>query len=402
MWFRIIVLALGTFALGTDSFVIAGVLPDIANGLHISLALAGLAVTAFALIYAFGAPILAALAGSVERRRLLLVSLLILTIANVLAALAPNFTLLLVARILAALGASLYTPTASAVAATLAPEKQRGRALAIVMTGLTAATVLGVPLGVLIGSWFGWQATLLFVALLSLLAFVGVLLLFPQVAPPPVVSLRTRLAFLKRPEVLLTLVYTFLVMAGMQIIGTYQRPLFQDVTHANDAFVSVLFFLFGLGGVFGSMLGGYSADRWGNIPTVVGALLILSAMLLLFPWVGTITLGAIIVLIVWSAAGWMINPAQQNRLVSFAPQAAGVVISLNSSALYLGLSFGSALGSLLIQHVTPSNLCRISGTWELATVLIVVASALLTKKLLKRPTETSIACEVALPIPVLD
>src|SRR5438128_12036280 len=99
MWFRILVLALGTFAIGTDSFVIAGILPNIADSLHISLALAGLTVTLFALIYALGAPILAAFAGSLERRRLLLISLLVLPVANLLAALAPNLPFLVAARI---------------------------------------------------------------------------------------------------------------------------------------------------------------------------------------------------------------------------------------------------------------------------------------------------------------
>src|SRR6266508_1118333 len=302
--FRILVLALGAFAVGTDGFVIAGILPDIADSMGISLALAGLTITTFALVYAFGAPILSAWAGAIERRLLLLISLLVLTAANLLAALAPSLPWLLAARVLAAVGAAMYTPTASAVAATLAPAQYRGRALAIVTTGLTASTVLGVPLGILIGAWISWQATLVFVALLSALALLGVLLLFPHVAAPMAVPLRARLAFLKRPNLLMALVHTLLMLIGIQIVATYNRPLLPQFAHLDEVMVSAVLLLFGVAGVVGGVVGGYSVDRWGSIRTLVGGLIPLAAALLLLPWTAITLLGAALTLMAWGMAGW--------------------------------------------------------------------------------------------------
>src|SRR5215472_2689518 len=201
MWFRILILALGTFAIGTDGFVIAGILPSIAHDLGMSIALAGLLVTAFSLAYALGSPVLATLTGHIARRRLLLLTLISFVLANVLAAVAASFAVLLMARVLAALSASLYTPSASAVAAVLAPKEKRGRALSLVTAGLTITTVAGVPLGILIGTQLNWRATFVLVALLGVIAFVGVLALFPPVASQGTVSLRTRLALLRRPVI---------------------------------------------------------------------------------------------------------------------------------------------------------------------------------------------------------
>jgi len=380
MRFRILVLALGAFAVGTDGFVIAGILPDIAESMGISLALAGLTITTFALVYGFGAPILSAWAGAVERRRLLLISLIVLTVANLLAALAPSLPWLLAARVLAAIGAALYTPTASAVAATLAPAHQRGRALAVVTTGLTASTVLGVPLGILIGSWVNWQATLVFVALLSLVALLGVLWLFPRVAAPPAVPLRIRLTFLKRPHLLIALVHTLLILTGMQIIGTYNRPLLQQLGHLDDVMVSAMILIFGLAGLLGGIVGGYSADRWGSTRALVGGLTPLVVALLLLPWTATTPLGAALTLAVWGIAGWALLPVQQHRLVAFAPESAGIILSLNSSAIYLGISAGSALGSLLLQRSSLSALCWVAGAWEAGVLVLVLLGLLIGRR----------------------
>ncbi|MBO0792300.1 MAG: MFS transporter, partial [Ktedonobacteraceae bacterium] len=189
MRFRILVLALGTFAIGTDGLVIAGILPAMAHDLRISVDTAGLLVTGFAWIYALGSPVLATATGRIPRKQLLLSGLVVFLSANILAALATNFWLLLAARVLAALGAALYTPVASTVASAMVPPEMRGRALAIVLAGMTVATVMGVPLGIIVAAQFGWQMTFWVVAALSIIAFIGVLALLPAVANPPAVGL---------------------------------------------------------------------------------------------------------------------------------------------------------------------------------------------------------------------
>jgi DHA1 family purine base/nucleoside efflux pump-like MFS transporter len=232
------------------------------------------------------------------------------------------------------------------------------------MTGLTASTVLGVPLGVLIGAWLNWQATLVFVALLSALALIGVLTLFPQVSAPPKVTLGTRITFLKRPGLLLALLHTILFMSGIQLIVTYNRVLLQQTTHLAELAISLMLLLYGVAGIVGGVVGGYSADRWGNRRTLIGGLLALAGILFLLPWLAGTTLGSVFAFCVWGITGWALTPAQQHRLVAFEPNAAGIILSLNSSAIYLGIGCGSGLGSLLIQTTSLTVMCWIAAGVE--------------------------------------
>ena len=387
MWFRILVLALGTFALGTDGFVIAGILPDIAHQLNISVDLAGQLVTVFSLTYALGSPMLAALAGNIPRRRLLLMSLAFFVAANLLAAVATSFAVLLVARILAAGGAALYTPTAAAAAASLVPAEKRGRALSLVTAGMTLSLVLGVPLGIFIGSQFNWQMTFVLIAVLSAIAFVGVLMLFPTIANPPTVALRTRLALLRRPALLLTLLTTTFGMIGAFTVYTYLGPLLQQITHLNGAGISGMFLLFGLASMLGNVIGGYSADRWGTVRTVVLGVLLLGLALFMLPFAATLFLGAALAIAVWGVAGWMLTPPQQSRLIAQAPDVPGVVLSLNGSAIYLGSATGAALGGVVLHFAPIAVLGWVGSAWELIALGAVLWSAYLVSKASQRSAQ---------------
>jgi DHA1 family inner membrane transport protein len=189
---RILFLAIATFAVGTDAYVIAGILPALAQDLHVSIDQAGQMVTLFALTYALGAPFLAVLTARVARRRLLIAVLLGLCLANMLSALAPAFGWMLLTRVLAAGCAAVCSPTALAIAAMLDSAEQRGKALASVNFGLTVATILGVPFGTMIGSHFGWAWTFGFVATLAGVAALALAVSLPAVPTPRVASLRAR------------------------------------------------------------------------------------------------------------------------------------------------------------------------------------------------------------------
>ncbi|NUS87481.1 MAG: MFS transporter, partial [Streptomyces sp.] len=184
MRLRLLLLALGTFAVGTDSMVMAGILGLISRDLDVSVPTAGQMVTVFALAYALLAPVLATLTARWPRRQLLLTALTVFTAANALSALAPTYPLLLATRVLAAAGAALYTPTANAVATSLVPPERRGRALATVLGGMTVATALGVPLG----TWIGrtdWRLTMWLVVALGAAALAGQALLLRELPGVP-------------------------------------------------------------------------------------------------------------------------------------------------------------------------------------------------------------------------
>ena len=223
---RLLVLALGMFALGTDSFVMAGVLPQIAHGFKVPIGAAGQVTTVYAITYALMAPTVAAVAAHVPRKTLLLSSLAIFVVANLLTAIAPNFGFALATRVLAGLGAAMFAPTATGAAATMVAPEKRGMALAIVITGLTASTALGTPAGALIGGLGDWRLTMVFVSALAALSGLGVWTLLSHIPLPPRISLTQRLAPVRDPRIALTLLTTLVYQSGHFIAYTYFTVVF--------------------------------------------------------------------------------------------------------------------------------------------------------------------------------
>lgn len=222
---RIFVLALGTFALGTDVFVIAGILPDIARDLNISVSAAGQQVTVFAIVYAVASPVLATLVSNFSQKRVLLYSLIGFILANVLCAMAPEYWTLMAARIMTAAFAALYTPSAYAAAASVAPPEKRGKALSMVLAGLTLSIVFGVPFGTWVGQTFGWRSTFLIVGLLGFVAFLGLASFLPEIPSPPVFSLKEKFKIINNSQLLTALSVTTLALAGLSTVYAYIAPL---------------------------------------------------------------------------------------------------------------------------------------------------------------------------------
>jgi DHA1 family inner membrane transport protein len=263
MILRILVLSVGSFAVGTGTFVVTGVLTDIAEDLSVSVANAGLLVTVFAATFAVGSPVLVSAASGVGRRRLLVGALVLFTLANVAAALAPSFPVLLGARIVAACGAAIFTPVASAVAASLAPPELRGRALSVRMIGVNIAWLVGVPLGTVVGGHYGWRTSFVLVAALATLAALGVMSLLPAVEASARGGFLSNLTVVKRGAVVAGLGLTVLALMASFVVLTYVRPVLENLTHFDTEGVGLMLAVFGLASIPGTLLGGYVADRWG-------------------------------------------------------------------------------------------------------------------------------------------
>jgi predicted MFS family arabinose efflux permease len=352
---RIYLLALGTFALGTDLFVIAGVLPAIAHDRSVDIHVAGLLVTVFTLTYGFGAPILATFTEKISRRTLLLVVLSCFSLANVGSAISPTFPILMATRVLAACFAALYTPTATATAVTLVAPKRRGQALGIVFGGLTLSTILGVPLGTWLGQHLGWPATFLFVAGLSGLAVVALLAFrLKNIPNPPILGLKARIAPLLQPGTLFALLPLAFWAAGGFATYTYIAPFLARYTHLSDP--TLMLFIFGAGGVLGSWLGGYLVDRFGSTRLIMFGLFVLVAIYATLPLTATTLFGAACVLALWGICGTMLFAPQQHRMLALVLASPTVILALNSSALYLGLAGGSVIGSLVLARGSISAL----------------------------------------------
>jgi predicted MFS family arabinose efflux permease len=214
-------LTLGAFAIGTEGFMIAGLLLTLARDLNVGLPAAGHLVTAFSLAYAIGAPIMAVLTAGLERRRLLAVAMGGFALGNLVAAVASDYAGLLVARLLLALSAATFMPAASGYAAALGGPARRGRALSTITTGLTLAIIAGVPVGVLVGQGFGWRATFFGVAALAAISLLGILTRLPHQPPGVTAGLGERLALARRRDILGVLVTTVLTVAGTFTVYTY-------------------------------------------------------------------------------------------------------------------------------------------------------------------------------------
>jgi MFS transporter, DHA1 family, inner membrane transport protein len=337
----LVLLAVGTFATGTDAFVLNGLLATIATDLRVSLAEGGLLVTLFAVTYAVAAPVVAALTGNWDRRRLLGVSQLVFAVGMVCQAAAGGFALMAGGRVIAAIGAAGYVANATATGAALVGPERRGRALAVVMGGLTSATVLGAPIGVLVGDWFGWRVTLYGIAALGLVAAAGTLAL-PQVELPSI-TIRTRLAVLARPGVLQIMVVTTALLASAFTLYTFLPEVAAPVVGGTG--LSWLLFSWGAASAVGNWLAGRWTDRAGPLLLLRATTLATAVVLSLVSLAAHNAVALFVAVIAWGALGWMTIVPQQHRLLSLAPDAAPVVIGWNGSATYAGTALGSLIGS---------------------------------------------------------
>ncbi len=376
-------LALGTFAIGTEGFMIAPLLPDLAADFSVGIGTAGQLVTVFALTYAVSSPVLTALTGRIQRRRLLIGAMVAFALANVVALAAPTYWALMGARVLLAIAAGLYVPSANAFASVLLEPERRGTALSIVSGGTSIAIALGVPLGAIIGDRLGWRLTFAGVGLLALLATAGLFRL-PQNTGKDIsaVTLRQRFDAVRRRNVLLTLVVTMLWGTGAYSVYTYLAIYLATVTGWTGAPVSGVLFLWGVSAALGLLVGGRSTDRWGFRPVIVLSLCMLAlAFSALSLWPGLLSPAAaripvLVLVVVWGISAWSFFPAQQARLIATAGiEFAPMVLSLNASFMFLGFSLGAVVGSVTLAYGAALNLGWVAAAWIVAALLIAVVIA---------------------------
>jgi predicted MFS family arabinose efflux permease len=344
-------LGIGAFAIGTDLFVVAGVLPDLAADLGVSVGAAGLTVTVFALAYALGAPVLGALLGARPLRQVLIGSLLLFALFNVVSALAPDLAVLLAARVLGALAAAAYGPAAGAAAIAASGEGRRGRALGVVLAGSALAMVLGAPLGVLLASLFSWRAAFGLVAVLAMGTVLGLVRSGVGSAPPPRSTLAERLRPLRSPAVAGTLAVTFLAMTASNSTYTYLAVL---VGEPAGLYIGA----FGAAGIAGTWWGGTAVDRCGSRRVVTATVLLLGTGLVVLPHVTAVT--AVAAVVAWGIAAWGFVAAQQHRVTGMGP--APLLLALNSSAVHLGFATGALLGGIVVDRAGVGSL------WQLPVV----------------------------------
>ena len=378
---RLIWLAVGSFTISTEGFVISSLLPDIAADAHISVPLAGILITAFALAYAIGTPILATLTGEWDRRRVILSTMALFVLGNLGAALSSSFELLLASRIVMALSSGLFAATAQATAVALVDPHHRARAIAVVVGGTTVAVAVGAPLGALVAAFAGWRGTFFAIAGMGALAGVVLWLRLPRGIAGTRLPLRERLAAALVPGVRPMLLTTLLTLTGAFAVFSYIAPLAIEAGGLSEMALPGMLLAFGVGAVIGNIAGGQAADRFGATRTVLwslglSAVFLLSASMIPAFLPRDLAGPALIALMVpWGIVGWAFPPAQASRIVRLAPDAAPIVLSLNGSALYFGVALGAAIGGLVLRFGSPLDLGVVAALFPLAGLGVVLASA---------------------------
>jgi DHA1 family inner membrane transport protein len=347
-WAAVVLLAVSIFIVGTSELVIAGILPSIAADLDVSIAQAGYLVTAYALSFAVVTPLVALGVGGRERKPLLLGCLVVFGLGNALSIVAPSFPALMVARVVSAASAGVFEVVATAAAAALVPAHQRGRAIALVISGFSVALLVGVPLGTLFGLAWGWRSPFWALFVLGVVALVGIALLMPHVPRQP--GQHTARELLGRADVLGALGGTALAFMGVYITTTYLAPFLEDVTGVPPEAVAFVLLLLGLGSVVGNAIGGHTADRYGTRPTVLASGAIMALGLGAVSLFGPLAVGTILAFAIFGTATGVFVPAQQTRLVALAPTAPEFALAANLSSLNVGIAVGAAIGSVVVDR----------------------------------------------------
>jgi DHA1 family inner membrane transport protein len=345
-WSSVIALGVGGFAIGTGEFVIMGLLPEVARGVEVTIPQAGHAISAYALGVVVGAPLLAVLAANWPRRALLIALMALFAAGNAASAFAPGYVPLLLLRFIAGLPHGTYFGVAALVAASLAPPNRRASAVALVMSGLTSATLVGVPIAAWLGQHLGWRAAFVLVGAIGALAAWLVRRHVPDIPAPHGASAARELGALARPQVWLTLGIAAIGFGGMFAVYSYIKPMLMEVTGLPLDAVPLELALFGLGMVMGNLAGARLADK--SVMRTIAILLawdavVLGAFVLTAPHVLAVSVNVFLLGTLVAIA-----PALQIRLMDVAGDAQTLAAALNHSAFNMANALGAWLGGLAI------------------------------------------------------
>lgn len=375
----LIALAISAFGIGTTEFVPVGLLASVADDLNIGITLAGLLISGYAIGVAVGAPILTALTNRVSRKTLLMSLMVVFIIGNIIAAMAPTFELLIVARFITAFSHGVFFSIGATIAVQLVAPEKKGSAIAMMFTGLTIATVTGVPLGTFIGQAFGWRATFWGVALLGVISIIALFILIPKnLKQSPPAKFSDMIRILSNGPLVLGFLITALGYGGTFVAFTYLTPLLEDITGLSSGFVNVLLIAYGVAVAFGNSVGGKLAN--GNpIRALFWMFVVQAAVLILLSFLIPFKVAGIIGVLLMGAFAFMNVPGLQLYIVQLAekyvPSAVDVASALNIAAFNVGIAVGSLVGGAVIDSIGLVHTPWIGGIMVILAVVLAGISA---------------------------
>ncbi|MCC8437676.1 MFS transporter [Brevibacillus sp. M2.1A] len=349
-------LALAVFLIGTVEYLISGIIQIVAVDLGVTTSSAGLLVTAFALSAAIGAPIIITATIYLDRKKLLLTMLGIFMLSNWLVYVSPSFEMMLVTRMIQGLSGGVATVVAMAVSTQLVEEGNRGRAIGIILMGLSSSLVLGLPVGTYLSEAIGWRLLFIFIGLLGLIPLLVIYKKVPPIKAQETVTPRAQLAVIKNKKILAAVVITLLYIGAYSTVFTYIAPFLLIRAELSASEISAILFLAGICSFMGSKIGGVIADRKGPKFSIYFGLSLQASMLLLLSVMDGVITVHIVIIMLWMLATWATSPAQQLYLVTQVPRSPDIALGINTSFIQFGFALGSWVGGLVISNASVEHL----------------------------------------------
>jgi DHA1 family inner membrane transport protein len=344
----LLVLALSLFVVGTNAFVIAGLLPRVAAGIGATATEVSWSITSYSLVVAVAAPVVSILLTRVPRAMLMAAGLAVFAIGTAASALAPTLGLFIAGRTFSGLGGAALVPTATAAAASLARPGKRGQALAIVGAGFTLATAVGSPLGTVLGGVAGWRFALWCIVALAAVLLVAIPIVVRGVPIPPTVSMRRRLAPLADLRIVAPLGTTLLMIAGFNIVYIFSAAVTHASTGGSGNLLAVLLLAYGAAGVAGNSLAGPLTDRFGSRMVAVTGLIGQAVTLAVLSVAEVSFVATLVVFAFWGITAFAVVIPVQHRLVQVDPESAAIALSWYSTAMYVGIAIAPPIGALAL------------------------------------------------------
>lgn len=378
---RVYLLTIVSFIVGMVELIIGGILDLVATDLNVSLGQAGLLITVFSLVFAIAAPVLLVATGTIERKKLTIISLFAFFIGNVIAVFSPNFTFLMIARIVSATSGSLLIVLCITIASSIVAQKFVGRAIGMVVMGISGSLVFGVPIGLMLGNAFGWRAPFVLITFLTLLLILTVHFFMEEIEAPPSIPLKEQLATLKDSKILFAHFTMFLFLAGHMVLYAFFTPFVKTTLGLGGTWLSVIYLIFGVAAVTGGGIGGLLADRFGPKRVMLVVMTLFGLALFTIPYTTFSLPLFIFVMIIWAMMNWSITPSLQSYLIESAPETAAIQQSLNNSALHLGIAFGSLVGGFVIERTSVEYNATVGALFVILALASIIFS--MTRKQVK-------------------
>ncbi|CAM4268319.1 multidrug resistance protein [Paenibacillus endophyticus] len=370
----LLALAVSAFAIGTTEFISVGLLPLISEDMNISVTTAGLTVTLYALGVTFGAPILTSVSTKIPRKALLLWIMVIFMIGNAAAAAAPTIELLLIARIISALSHGVFMSIGSTIAADVVPQNRRASAIAIMFTGLTVATITGVPIGTYIGQQLGWRAAFVAIVIVGLIAFIANSILVPSdLRKGTPITMREQFKLFTNGRLLLMFLITALGYGGTFAVFTYLAPLLQEISGFQEKHVTLILLVYGIAIAIGNMIGGRLANR-NPLKALFYMFIIQAIVLFVLTFTVSFKVAALLTIILMGLFHFMNVAGLQVYVVMLAerimPGGVDVASAINIAAFNAGIAIGAYLGGVVTDAMGLIHTPWFGGIMVVAAVIL--------------------------------